>query len=446
MSDWIEAEKRIERAQELSESRQWTEALNEVEAAVEINPGNPSWHAQRGFLLDQLRRHEDAIESYRQAVTLQGDDPEVTTALGVDLIRIGRCAEAVAVFERLSAYDPDYEPAYCHRILAYSELGEHDRAEEMFYLAQQLDEDCPHCFCHVGVSLAQRGEYEQAIACWKRVLDLEPDFVGIKQRIAQAYRVQGDRELARDYYLAEIREDPGNTDLLFELGELHLEAGAIGPAVAKFRQIIELEPDHIPAHLASAEILLRNERPELALESLRSVEALDEECPGLELRIGEAYLLMGQDDTALYHLEKAAARTPDNTRTLMALGNCMLRLDRPGDGADLFRRILASNERDADAHHNLGVCCFLLGQYDNALEHFVRAVDLKPDFVMAMHKAALVCIRLAKWRQAEQLLVKARALSPDSEVLAQLSRRIWRYRVVRWIQRLSRPIRSLRGR
>ena len=70
MNDWFDAEQRIERAQELSESRHWDEALAEIDAALELNPGNGLWHAHRGFLLDQLERFEEAIDSYAQALAL----------------------------------------------------------------------------------------------------------------------------------------------------------------------------------------------------------------------------------------------------------------------------------------------------------------------------------------------------------------------------------------
>ena len=53
MNDWFEAEQRVERAQQLAESRRWTEALAELDAALEINPSNGVWLAHRGYVLDQ---------------------------------------------------------------------------------------------------------------------------------------------------------------------------------------------------------------------------------------------------------------------------------------------------------------------------------------------------------------------------------------------------------
>ena len=54
MNDWADAENRAERALQLTETQQWSEALDELEAAIEINPNDAIWHAQRGQILDQL--------------------------------------------------------------------------------------------------------------------------------------------------------------------------------------------------------------------------------------------------------------------------------------------------------------------------------------------------------------------------------------------------------
>ena len=61
MNDWFEAEQRVERAQQLSESQRWEEALTELDAALAINPNNATWHAHRGYLLEELDRWEEAV-------------------------------------------------------------------------------------------------------------------------------------------------------------------------------------------------------------------------------------------------------------------------------------------------------------------------------------------------------------------------------------------------
>ena len=82
----------------------------------------------------------------------------------------------------------------------------------------------------------------------------------------------------------------------------------------------------------------------------------------------------------------------------------------------------------------------MLGRHENGLEHFLRAAELKPDLAMAMHKAALACIRLGRWRQAQEMIHRAQEVVPESEALTRLSRHLWRFRLGRWLRSLVRPI------
>ena len=100
MSDWVDAESCIERALQLSDSQQWEGALEHLDAALAINPHEASWHAQRGQVLDQLERYQEATQAYRSAVELEPDQPELSTLLGIDLIRTEKYSEALEVYER----------------------------------------------------------------------------------------------------------------------------------------------------------------------------------------------------------------------------------------------------------------------------------------------------------------------------------------------------------
>src|SRR5688500_4048500 len=146
MNDWYDAEQRVERAQELFEQQKWSEALELLRAAVAINPYNGAWLFNIGLTLDEMERYGEAIEAYEQALHLQPDDLEALNHLGVDLTRVGRYKEAVATFERIEGIDATFEPSYCNRIGAYAEMGDHDKAEEMFYVARIYKEQFTDCF------------------------------------------------------------------------------------------------------------------------------------------------------------------------------------------------------------------------------------------------------------------------------------------------------------
>jgi len=431
MSDWLEAEQRVERAQQLSESRRWGDALQELEAAIAINPANALWHAQRGVLLEELSRCNDAINAYRRSLELDPYDREVSLALGTCLARQGNYARALEVFVKLSETDRDFEPAYCHRIQIYAELGQHDRAEEMFYLAQEIEERCPHCFYHLGGSLAARGKTDRALFCYNRTLELDPMYAGVHRRIGLAYRAKGDLKKARAHLLEELRDDPGNSDILLDLAELAIAAQDWRSAACKYEQIIELQPDHEEAFFELGKLWLGRGNPEKALLCFERAEELcDSEmilCD-LDWHIGEAMVRTRRLEEARTRLERAVTLDPQNPAILHLLGDVLLTLERPQDAAKYCRRVLSRDESDAIAHHKLGICLVQMGRSNDAIVHFLRAIEAKPDLSDAMLSAALAYVQLGKWRAARQMLNKVKACSPDDADARELSRNLWRYR------------------
>ena len=74
MSDWNDAERRVEKAQELFEQRRWSEALEELRAAININPYNGAWFFNIGLTLDELGRYDEAVDAYRQSLEIDPND------------------------------------------------------------------------------------------------------------------------------------------------------------------------------------------------------------------------------------------------------------------------------------------------------------------------------------------------------------------------------------
>lgn len=443
MNDWLDAEQRIERAQQFSESMRWAEALAEMEAALAINPHNGTWHAQRGYLLEELERPSEAISAYEYAVELEPDDRDVTMALGAGLLRLGRLARAVAIFERLIESNPDFEPAYCHAIAAYTELGQHEKAEQMFYLAQEIDERCPHCFFNMGESLAVRGDTDRAIYCWQQVLDIEPSYMGVNRRIAQAYRAAGDGELARDFYLNELREDPGSPELLFELAELALEEEELATAAARFAHIVDLHQDHVEARFALGKIWLHQGHNDEALGCFEAIEAIDRnpDLPEFDRRVGEALFKLGRVNEANKRFEKAIERDGEQEDLMMVYGTSLLAANRVSSAADSYRKVLASNAKNGLAHHSLAVCLLKQEKFDLGLEHCRRAIEVNPDSVASRCNAAYAMMRLGQWRQARKMLSEALVVEPSNSLVKGLLKRAWRYRISYAWSRLLRILR-----
>jgi tetratricopeptide (TPR) repeat protein len=296
------AERKATQAHEFYEEGQMSQALEELDTALEINPANSAWHFDKALALDSIHRFDDAIAEYELALDLCQSDLEILNSLAVDYTRTGQYDRAIETFEYIERQDPEFEPCYCNRIIAYTEMGLHDRAEEMFYLAQQVESGCALCYYNIGNSLFVRGQYKKAIGCWTKTAELELSHPQINYRIAQAHWYENDHVQARKHFLCELRSNPGDLDVILDFGLFLLERGEIDPAKEKFNRILEFEPDHAQAIFFLGEIAFHDGDYERALDMYNSALRYDDTLAGPYYRLAQYALDQGKKKKARAYL------------------------------------------------------------------------------------------------------------------------------------------------
>jgi tetratricopeptide (TPR) repeat protein len=100
-----------------------------IESGLALEPDHPLLWISKGFALNRMGRHEDALEAYRTAETIRSWAPPTVTARalrgqGSSLIDLNRLGDAQAAFERSLEPDPGSEVA----------------RKELEYIAQAIQE------------------------------------------------------------------------------------------------------------------------------------------------------------------------------------------------------------------------------------------------------------------------------------------------------------------
>ncbi len=440
MNDWYDAEQRVEKAQELFSQQKWPEALAELRAAVAINPFNGAWHFNIGLTLDELDRFDEAIDAYRESLEIEPDDVEALAHLADDLSRTGRFGESIKTYGKIETIDASFEPCYCGRIVAYAETGDHEKAEEMFYLARQYKEDCPDCYYNMGCSLHARQLFDKAIYCWQKTIDLDDSHPQVHLRIAEALWDKGELEKARQHFLQELRRKPGDTDTLLDLGNLLAEMGRLDEAGEKFRRAIELAPDNSAAHYFHGSWLLSSERADEAETCFAKTLSLDPTYPAAHLRLAEIFLTRGQMQAARKHLRAEILLRPQDPDTLLELANLLMDCGENRPAIACLKRLIQLDPKNATAWQNMAVCHFLRGRYEEGILASRHALECDADLAVAMHNLALAHERLGNYPEALKWARQALEKDPRDPALMGLELRI---RLLRMIARVRRGVRRL---
>lgn len=430
------AEQKAMRAFELYEDGEVSQALLELNEAIDINPANSAWHFNRGLALDSMNRFEEAVKAYEAALELNPADPEVFNSLAVDYTRTGHYDLALTTFEQAQQLDPMFESCYCNRIITYTEMDMHDKAEEMFYLAQQIDHDCALCFYNIGNSLFIRGDYKKAIGCWLKTAELEPTHPQINYRIAQCHWAEGDIENAKKYFLAELRKNPGDIDVIGDFGLLLLETGDVDSANEKFNRILEFEPESAMARFYIGEIAYNQGLYGKAeLNFIRAMQA-DNKLPGPRFRLAQCALKKKQQEKATGYLAAELNLNPDDPDVMVAMASMFLQVDELDRAGQCLLRATDLDFGHASAHYYLGICCALRERYDDAAELFLHTLDIDENRLDAMIALAKIYIALGRYDDAADTIETAKNMTDDHQQLKPLTSLIRKNRITEKLNRI----------
>ncbi len=119
--------------------------------------------------------YQAAYDRYRDAVARNPNDAESLSNCGQALVRLGRPAEAIPLFERAIELNPQ-RWAY-HFNLAHTSglLGQWDRAVQEYQAAlEQFPDDYVTEF-NLGMALHKRGDEAAAVEHYRRAIEITPD-------------------------------------------------------------------------------------------------------------------------------------------------------------------------------------------------------------------------------------------------------------------------------
>jgi tetratricopeptide (TPR) repeat protein len=433
MNDWHDAERRVELAGQFFQQRKWSDALRELQAATRINPYNAAWFHNMGLVLDELGRFEEAVDAYRKADRLKGDDLETLSRLASDLHRVGRPRGALRTLRRVSGIDPSHEPAYCEAILIHAELGEHEQAEEMFYLARLYKDQCPRCYDYMGRSLVARGRFERAVFCFQKCLDLDANAPDVVMRLAQAYWKKGENEKARRHFLADLRANPGRLETLLDMGDLLAEMGLNDEAGEKFRRAIELSPEHPASYFRYGRWLIRRGKIDDAQAAFEKTLRLDPTHCGPNLELAKLAHRRGDELSTLRYLRAEHLRRPRQTEVLLGLGNLWMDVGELRTAIACLGRLLHDHPDNIDAWLNLAVAQFLRRDYRQGIRSCRQALCRDQNNRTAMFNTALAYERLGKYERALHWTRRALKLQPRDPNLQRLENRLG---LLRWLSRI----------
>lgn len=164
------------------------------------------------------------------------------------------------------------------------------------------------------------------------------------------------------------------------------------------------------------EAYLRDQKYTDALREFLKAEAIYPDDHILQDDLGLVYLAKGRYDLAIRHFKKALELKDDYTPARNNLGNAYA-ADKDWDRAIEQYQIASSNLLYATPYYplsNLGFVYYQKKEYDLSEQYYLKALEIRRDFVGALHGLAKTYLATGRVSEAIDKLEKAIEISPDA--------------------------------
>jgi tetratricopeptide (TPR) repeat protein len=356
--------------------------------------------------------------------------------VGLDAERRGSLGAALAAYGSVIAVDPDRLEAWTgiRRVArAGGDLVGEARALVRLGALVSNPERAAALFVEAGGAYERSGRTDDAIAALGRAVELCPDDAAIYARVHALLRADlgaPGRALAFDgllsYRLAAATLLPGERiALLFERAEHRLsERGDRVAAFNDFKQILNINPEHLASIYKLAYGAIADEAPRAAIHWLERYLALvgsddAERAADALLDLGSSYEAAGEPDRALETFRRAAVRRPTDPKPVERMSEIYLGRGDVRNAVEALRNAeprLPSAGAQAAIELRIGEILRDVGRDPaGAAAAFRRASDLEP---MGTAVATLVALADAAGDARGALAVVEREVTDLRRALA----------------------------
>jgi tetratricopeptide (TPR) repeat protein len=190
--------------------------------------------------------------------------------------------------------------------------GRYDLAIEAIKQAIKTDPKNAFFYKGLGTAYVARREYKDAIAAYRRALELNPYYVDVKNDLGTALMLSGNRDEGKREFLT-LFNDPTNATPEItsrNLGQAFLEEKNYPEALNWFQTTVSRNKGYMDGYLGASDALLGLGRIEDALAMLEAANKQLPNDPQGMLALGELYLKLGRLADARKKLEAVSQKDP----------------------------------------------------------------------------------------------------------------------------------------
>lgn len=320
------------------------DALQYANAHIATKTEDPMTFGVKGLILREKGLDEQAIEAFRDAVSLDENYFDGWHELGITLGRRGIHQESIECYTKAIEIHPNNYLPYFNRGRQYAEAGDFEKSVEDYSRAAELNPNDADIFIDRGVVLFQNlGDLDGGLNDQNRALEMNP-------RDPNPYVNRG-----------LIRMVQGEYDL----------------ALADFIQAINLDPDNFTGHMNLALLYAKQGRYKDALKSLNKAASLNPTNSLVLTNRCHIHMEMGNFELAMRDCLEAIRLAPLHSDNYIKRGVIYYEMVNFDEAAKDFEYASEINPQNVTAYFNLAELYATQGDYQQAVDAITKAIKIE---------------------------------------------------------------------
>ena len=229
----------------------------------------------------------------------------------------------------------------------------------------------------VAMDLMKKNRFPEAIAEWRKALDLDPDDGKAHFNLAYALSEGGDLAAAVAEYIKAAALTPNEPVVFANLALAQAQAGQVDDAIVNYRKALALNPANPAVEADLGTVLARKGLTAEGLEHLEKAVAASPDSADARNKLASVLAKTGRIAEATAHLEKAVALAADSVEYRFSLAYVLVQDGRFADAMpQLQKAVELSGGQDWQCFDMLAAVYSKLDRQDDAIQAGRKALDL----------------------------------------------------------------------
>jgi tetratricopeptide (TPR) repeat protein len=332
------------------------EARSAFDEAVKVDPRNVSALVGQGEVLYADSRNTEALTRFDEALTKDPANVAAIVGSAKAKIALERLADAKAQLTAARQKAPKDMNVALWLARTEEALGNKKAAEDMYSAAIDLgdpqDPEAVQPYAAMAKFYAAQGKNVEAAAKLEQARAKLPDTAALQRAMGEVALDQGQFQEALDHFDAALKKNPNDLGTRFRLGLAYQRMHKLDLAARALDEVTAIDKEY--PGIALVRGLLFEESGDLAkaIEQFKSASQKQPNDLDLSLRVGAAYVTIGEVETALPFLNKVKDARPNSAEANHFLGRAYLKqggLDT-AQAMRYLQRAVALDPNKADYH------------------------------------------------------------------------------------------------